>query len=164
LRAGGYDFRQKGQITELVAPDFAFLFIVSDNRSPTDQPEHFAHANGATEMCAVWIATEKAEALARLLVHLGGREQSRKVLVPGMVEATVIALNEGEVIILPKAHQVLSGRPVIGASFCVRNLPQVQRTLADAGIEPWAGAKTSEEIVVEPARAHGLWLEFRTGS
>jgi catechol 2,3-dioxygenase-like lactoylglutathione lyase family enzyme len=163
LRSGGYDFRQEGQITKLVSPDFAFLFFVNDNRSPTDQPEHFAHANSATEMCAVWVATEKAEALVRLLVHLGGREQGRKVLAHDMVEATVVTLYEGEVIILPKSYQVISGRPVIGVSFRVRSLAQAQMALAKAGVEPWVGPNALEAIMVEPAKAHGLWLEFRVG-
>jgi hypothetical protein len=163
LRSGGYDFRQEGQITKLVSPDFGFLFFVNDNRSPTDQFEHFSHANSAIEMCAVWVATEKAEALVRLLVHLGGQEQCRKVLAPDMVEATVVNLYEGEVIILPKWYQVIFGRPVIGVSFRVRSLAQARMALAKAGVEPWVGPNALEAIMVEPAKAHGLWIEFRVG-
>jgi hypothetical protein len=109
LSEGGYEFRQEGEITELQLPEFAYLFIVRDNRSPTDRPEHFAHANGATALSAVWIATEHGDALARLLVQLGGRQRRRQVLAPDPVEATVVSLAEEEVFILPKRHQVLAG-------------------------------------------------------
>lgn len=164
LREGGYEFRQDGEITELLLPEFAYLFMVRDNRSPTDRPEHFAHANGATALSAVWIATENGNALARLLVQLGGRQGRRQVLAPDPVEATVVSLAEGEVFILPKHRQVLDGRPVIGASFSVPDLSVVRRTLVKAQIKSWKGTGTSERVVVEPTIAHGMWLEFRRGS
>lgn len=163
LRAGGYEFRQDSEITELRLPDFAYLFVVRDNRSPTDRPEHFAHANGSTALGAVWIATENGDALARLLIQLDGRQQRRQVLAPDPLEATVVTLAEGEVIILPKQHQVIAGRPVIGASFIVADMARVRRMLVQAQIEPWAGASAVERVVVEPSIAHGMWLEFRRG-
>jgi hypothetical protein len=163
LREGGYEFRQDGEITELVVPEFAYLFIVRDNRSPTDRPEHFAHANGATALSAVWIATENGDALARLLVQLGGRQARRQVLAPYAVEATVVTLAEGEVYILSRQHQVVAGRPVIGASFRVPNLSGVRRALTQAQIKSWEGAG-AERVVVEPSVAHGMWLDFRRGS
>jgi hypothetical protein len=164
LSEGGYEFRQEGEITELRLPEFAYLFMVRDNRSPTDRPEHFAHPNGATALSAVWIATEHGDALARLLVQLGGRQRRRQVLAPDPVEATVVSLAEGEVFILPKRHQVLAGRPVIGASFSVPDLSEVRRRLIQAQIKSWEGAGTAERVVVEPKVAHGMWIEFRRGS
>ncbi len=161
LRDGGYAFRHDGGLTELEAPEFASLFFLRDNRSPTDQPEHFAHANGATALRAVWIATEHDDVLARLLVQLGGREQRRQVFVPDPAEATVVTLAEGEVIILPAQHQVIAGRPVIGASFRVPDLARVRHLLSQARLEPWAGAGPAERVVVGPPLTHGLWLEFR---
>jgi hypothetical protein len=161
LREGGYEFRHDGAITELRSPDLAYLFVVRDNRSPTDRPEHFAHANGATALDAVWVAPHDGEALARLLVHLGGRRQRREVLAPDPVEATVVALAGGEVFILPRRHQLLPGRPVIGASFTVPDLAGVRRTLAEARITPRAGNGAAERVVVGPGNSHGLWLEFR---
>jgi hypothetical protein len=102
LRDGGYEFRQDGESTTLMAPEFSFLFFVRDNRSPTDRPDDFAHTNGATALSAVWVATENGESLARLLVPLGGQQERRKISAPDPVEATVVSLGEGEVIILPK--------------------------------------------------------------
>jgi len=163
LRDGGFDFRQDGERTHLLALEYAFLFVVRDNRSPTDRSEHFTHANGATALRAVWVATEDGDALARLLVQLGGREQRRQVFAPDSVTATAVAFDAGEVLILPASHQVLSGRPVIGASFRVRDLAKVTLALAQAHVVPWAGADRAERIIVEPCDAHGLCLEFRVG-
>lgn len=164
LRDGGYAFRQEGETTLLQAPEFAFLFFVRDNRSPSDRPEHFAHPNRATALNAVWVATEHGDALAQLLVQLGGRQQRRQVLAPDRSEATVVTLAAGEVVILPEQHQVVPRRPVIGASFLVPDLTRVRQILVPAQIEPWAGTGTGERVVVGPTVAHGIWLEFRRGS
>ena len=164
LRDGGYEFRQDGEVTKLLAPEFAFLFFIRDNRSPTDRPDQFAHANGATKLSAVWVATEHGESLVRLLLLLGGRQQRRQVHAPGPVEATVVSLAAGEVVILPGRYQLLPGRPVVGASFRVRDPARVGRRLVEGGIEPVAAAGTAERIVVGPGSAHGMWLEFRAGS
>ncbi|GJM43184.1 MAG: hypothetical protein DHS20C21_00260 [Gemmatimonadota bacterium] len=163
LREGGYEFRTDGEITELRSPGLAFLFIVRDNRSPTDRPEHFAHPNGAMALTTVWIATEHGDALARLLVRLGGRQRRQQVLAPNPTAATVVSLAEGEVFILPKGHQVLAGRPVIGASFTVRDLLEVRQRLLRAQIQPWQGSDPAERVVVEPKVAHGMWIEFLEG-
>lgn len=161
LREGGHAFRQDGELTVLLAPEFAFLFVVRDNRSPTDRPEHYAHANGVTALGAVWIAAENSDALAGLLVQLGGRQARRRVLAPGPVDATVVTLAEGEVVILPGTNQIRDGRPVIGASFRVAELTAVRRLLRQAQVSPWAGTGAEERVVVDPSVAHGLWLEFR---
>jgi len=163
LRAGGYAFSDAGGLTDLQSPELGFLFWIQDNRSPTDRPEHFAHANGATALAAVWLATDHGDALARLLVQLGGRQERRRVTAPGPADATVITLAEGEVIILPASHRLLPGRPIIGASFRVRDLPAVRRALSTGGVSPWTGAPSAERVVVEPSKACGLWLEFVAG-
>ena len=159
LRAGSYAFRDTNSWTDLTAPPFGFLFFIADNRSPTDRPEHFAHPNGATALGAVWIATDDGDALARLLVGLGGRQERREVLAPDTVEATVVTLAEGEVFILPARHQLLPGRPIIGASFRVRDIATVRRALAAGRVSP-RGELLANRLVVEPSKAHGLWLEF----
>ena len=164
LRSGGYQFQESGGITELQASNLAFLFFVRDNRSPTDRPEHFAHPNGATALGAVWIAPTQGDALTRLLVQLGGRPQRRQVLAPSPVDATVITLGEGDVFILPESHQLLPGRPLVGASFRVQDLDTVRRMLADGRVTPWPGAPAPQRVVVEPKASHGLWIEFRQGS
>ncbi len=163
LRAGGYPFRDRSGLTDLQSSELGFLFWVQDNRSPTDRPEHFAHPNGATALGAVWIATDDGDTLAGLLVALGGRQARREVSAPDKVEATVISLAAGDVFILPARHQLLPGRPIIGASFRVRDLATVRRALAAGGVPPRAGPPLADRLVVEPSKAHGLWLEFGSG-
>lgn len=160
LRAGGYPFRDAGGLTDVEAPGLGFLFWIADNRSPTDRPENFAHPNGATALAAVWIATDEGDALARLLVALGGRQQRRAVLAPDTVEATVVTLAEGDVFILAARHRLLPGRPIIGASFRVRDIATVRRVLAAGGVSPRTGLEGADRLVVEPSKTHGLWLEF----
>jgi catechol 2,3-dioxygenase-like lactoylglutathione lyase family enzyme len=163
LRRGGYTYRDADGLTDLRIRDLDYLFWIGDNRSPSDRPEHFAHPNGATALGAVWIATENGDALTRLLITLGGRLERRRVFAPEAVDATVVTLAEGEVLILPARCQLLPGRPVIGASFRAGDLSAVKRTLASAGITPWKASRPdmTDRVVVEPAHAHGLWLEFR---
>lgn len=163
LSAGGYAFDDTNGLTDLRTPALAYLFWVADNRSPTDRPEHFAHSNGAKALGAVWIATDDAEALARLLVQLGGRRTQRDVLAPAPIAATVVTLNEGDVFIVPARHQILKGRPIIGASFRVSDLSTVRQALTRGRIAPWTGPGSTDRVVVEPSKAHGLWLEFRPG-
>jgi hypothetical protein len=161
LRAGGHAFRQSGGLTDLEAGRFGYLFWLQDNRSPTDRPEHFAHANGATALGAVWIATDDGDALASLLVQLGGRRERRRVFAPDALDATAVTLDAGEVLILPARLQLLPGRPVIGASFRVTDLGLVKRTLSRANVSPRPDDGAISRVVVEPKHAHGLWLEFR---
>lgn len=160
LRAGGYPISHAGGLTDLQSPELGFLFWIQDNRSPTDRPEHFAHPNGATALDAVWIATDDGDALARLLVALGGRQERREVFAPDTVEATVVTLAEGHVVIVPARHQLLPGRPIIGASFRVKDLATVRRALAAGRVSPRTGLGLADRLVVEPSNAHGLWLEF----
>ncbi|MEZ5418878.1 MAG: VOC family protein [Vicinamibacterales bacterium] len=164
LRAGGYAFREEGGFTRLLAPEFSFLFFVRDNRSPTDRPEHFAHANGATALRAIWVGTEHGAALVRLLVSLGGRPERRTVLVPEPAEATVVDLSSGEVVVLPPSHRAVPGRPVFGAGFRVSDLAAVRRALEAAKIPLAHGAAPGTRLTVGPNVAHGLWIEFRDRS
>jgi catechol 2,3-dioxygenase-like lactoylglutathione lyase family enzyme len=160
LRNGGYPFRENAGITALRSSKLSAIFLVRDNRSPTDRPEHFAHANGATAMRAVWLAPKDGDAVIRFLTHLGGRPQRRQVLAPGPVEATIVRLASGEVVVLPEEGHLLAGRPVIGASFTVPDLARIRQLLREASITPRSEEGAAARILIEPADAHGLWLEF----
>ena len=161
LKAGGFAFHDRGGLVDLETPGLGYLFWIGDNRSPTDRPEHFAHANGATGLAAVWIATDDGEALRRLLVTLGGRCKRKQVPAPDAVDALVVTLDEGEVVILPASRQLLPGRPIIGASFRVSDLGATRGALGKAGIVPRRAPSGADRIVVEPKDTHGLWIEFR---
>jgi catechol 2,3-dioxygenase-like lactoylglutathione lyase family enzyme len=161
LRSGDHAFERDGNITRPRQPDLAYLFVVRDNRSATDRPEHFEHRNGATALRAVWIATGAGRELERLLLDLGGSSARRTVCAPDSVTATVVSVDRGEVVILPESHQVVAGRPIIGVSFQVADVEPVGRQLSSAGIAARIEAGAPGRVIVPPAETHGVWLEFR---
>jgi hypothetical protein len=143
-------------------PRLSFIFFVRDNRSSTDRPAHFAHANSAMAMTEVWIAAGDASALSELLNALGAVAKKEKVFVPEPTSATVFAMENGKVVLLPEAHQRIKGRPIVGASFRVSDLDAVARTLASANISAVRVGKEggSPRLLVPPQAAHGIWLGF----
>jgi len=124
-------------------PRLAYLFFVGDNRSPTDRPEHFAHANGTTAVVGVWLADAENPALIELLTALGAPPVRREVRVPEPTTALVSTVENGEIVLLPKSRRSIADRPILGAVLAVR---------APAG---------SRSRFVPPEQARGLWLEFR---
>jgi hypothetical protein len=161
LRLGGYAFSRDGDVIDIQQPPLNYLFVVRDNRSPTDRPEHFAHQNGATALRAVWIATQGGEELERFLVRLGGHSERRTLQAPASATTTVVTIDHGEVVILPASHQVVPARPIIGVSFRVSDLDVVNRLLSAADVAFRAEPNAPRRVVVPPHQAHGVWLEFR---
>lgn len=134
---------ERGTFFTLKDPRLDYLFFGSDNRSPTDKPAHFAHANGTTALVGVWLADADNPALIELLTALGSPPVRREVHVPDRAMALVSTLENGEIVLLPKSRRMIPGRPVIGAVLATK------RTMLPApGFVP-------------PDQAHGLWLEFR---
>jgi hypothetical protein len=162
LRRGGYPFTHEGGLTQIQSPGLDYLFVVRDNRSPTDRPEHLAHANTASALIRVWIATDEAGELVRLLAALGASAETRTVRAPMPVRAHVVKVENGEIVILPASHQVARGRPIVGATFRVREVAAVARYLSAAGVSVLdeSPGDRARRVVVPPAAAHGLWLEF----
>lgn len=136
LKAADLPYDDRGDVPIVPLPGLEWLFFVGDNRSPTDRPEHFAHANGATAMSRVWVAPDDPAPLRRVLTALGATIESRKVAAPDPVDAEVAQLDNGEILILPPEHQLIPGRPIVGATFTARESRA-------------------------PRRLHGLWIEFR---
>jgi hypothetical protein len=161
LRSGEYAFSRNGEITTLGHPEFDELFFVRGNRSPTDRPEHIAHANGATALRSIWIATAAAVELERLLVRLGGTSARRHVGAPDPAVATSVSLGRGEVVILPASRQLVAGRPIIGAGFAARDLDLLARQLLAARVPARVDDGPPRRVLVPAGAAHGLWLEFR---
>ncbi len=160
LHAGGFAFTSDGDLTALRSPGLSWLFFVRDNRSPTDQPGHFAHKTGALALGTVWIATDEADTLVRLLTLLGGATGRQIRHAPGPIEATVVTLGEGEIVILPASHQLVTGRPVIGAGFRVRESDVVRHLVSGSasGVREYPGMPGM--VLIPPDRAHGLWIAF----
>jgi hypothetical protein len=141
-----------------------YLFFGGDNRSPTDKPEHFAHANTTETLIGVWIADVENGALRKLLDALGAKYQTGTVMLPAKTSATLAELDGATITILPRSTRLISDRPIIGAVLKTRSLEAVERVLKKAGLAPairrieGPGYKS---IVLPPEQAHGLWLEFR---
>ena len=163
LESIGQPYVRQGGFVTLAEPGFDYLFFGGSNRSPTDRPEHFAHANTASAMIGVWIAGGDVPRLSRLFASLGALIIEKQVFVPERINATVARLENGEITFLPASRQVMSGRPIVGAVFKTRDLGKAQRL--------WASTDNAAPVVVQAARhrslfippqtAHGIWLEFR---
>jgi hypothetical protein len=142
----------------LALPDYVFLG--PRNQSPTDRPEHFAHANGAQSFISVWLAGADLSTERKLLGATGATFSTREVRVPNPLRADVAQLREGTVILLPASRQVLPGRPIVGATLSVADVAVARRV-----VEKAAGAAkiivAERSIFLPPSMTHGLWIELR---
>ncbi len=151
LDAAAIDHDSGDGLLTLADPQLGFLFIVRDNRSPTDLPEHFAHANGAVAMSEVWLALDPAalDRLSALMRALGASASRATVDAPTPTPATIFDLQNGRLIVVAGDRQRIPGRPIIGAAFRVDSAAHDDRVLTPR--------------LIEPAAAHGLWLLLRPG-
>jgi glyoxalase-like protein len=136
-----------------------YVFFGPRNASPTDRPEHFAHANTASALVAVWLAGDLA-AERRMLKAGGAAFEDRTVHVPDPVPATVSRLRQGEVLLLPPSRSMIPSRPIVGVTVRVGSITVARRVLAENGV-PTRGAADGPTVFVPPEAAHGLWLEMR---
>lgn len=139
----------------LNADPLQYIFMFGRNQSPTDRPEHFAHANTAESLIGVWLAADDLSAERRVLEKIGARIKAEAVRVPEPITAPVAHLDEGEVVLLPGTHQLVPGRRIVGATVRVRDLAAARRVLGGRGRE------SGSSIFLPPPIAHGLWLELR---
>jgi catechol 2,3-dioxygenase-like lactoylglutathione lyase family enzyme len=149
-------FDQAAGLTTFKDPSLSFVFITPDNRSPTDRPEHFAHANRAFAMSEVWIASEESAPLKTLLLALGAKSKVGTVQVPESTEGEAFELQNGRVIVVPGRYQLREGRPVIGVVMSTMLDPRESPTHE----RPHVSTSRSASLI-EPNDAHGFWLEFR---
>lgn len=157
-------YRRMPPVIDILEDPLDYVFIGPRNQSPTDRPEHFAHANTAQSLVAVWLAGDDLGAERRLLAALGAALAEETVHVPEPLKATVARLPEGEVVLLPGSHQLVPGRRIVGATLRVRSagtaaavLERLPRWLRPRRVSD--GKATS--LFLAPAAAHGLWLELR---
>jgi catechol 2,3-dioxygenase-like lactoylglutathione lyase family enzyme len=156
--AGVAHVRDGGLITFPEAHPLGAMFFSGRNHSPTDRPEHFAHANTAETLVALWLAGDLA-AEKELLGLFGGTSTSATVRVPAPVRAEVVAIEDALVYLLPPAHQLQPGRKVVGVTVRVRSLESARAALALAGRD--APIEAEGSLFVPPSAAHGLWIELR---
>lgn len=138
LQAAAIPHRLDGSGLQLTDPRLDWVFFAADNRSPTDRPEHFAHANGAFATREVWVALDDAAPLERLLSALGAQPHEERRSAPFEVQARVFELADGgRVVIVPGPHRLVAGHPLIAVVMATRTGPA-----------RW----------LPPGQAHGLWL------
>ena len=143
----------------------AWLIVVQDNRAPTDRPEHFIHPNGAAALARVWVAPEDPQSLRQLLSALDEQTTTAVVAAPARVDATVVRVTNGEVVILPASHQLTPDRPIVGVTFRVRSLEATARYFAEAGVRVDISPDPlgARRVLIAPSEARGMYLEFREG-
>jgi catechol 2,3-dioxygenase-like lactoylglutathione lyase family enzyme len=139
-----------------------YIFFGPRNRSPTDRPEHFVHANTAESLLGVWIAADNLSRERRLLRAVGATFSRRVVRAPDRLTVDVARLPEGEVLLLPAARQLVSGRRVVGATLRVASLDKARAALSRFDLLPGGGVD-STRLVLPPSVTHGIWLELREG-
>lgn len=160
LNAAEIAFEDGGVLT-LSDPRLKFLFFVQDNRSPTDRPEHFAHANSANAMTGVWLALDEpaSAALKRLLLALGAKHTHETAHAPGTVRADVFRVENGRIVVVRKRGATDDTRSIFGAEFRVRSIVETERRLRASKLG-FERTGRSRIVRVKAGLAHGLRLEF----
>ena len=155
---------ERDRVPQRLAAPLEYVFFGPRNASPTDRPEHFAHANTGESFIEVWLAADDLSPERQMLEKLGATFARRRVHVPDPLVADVARLAEGEVIFLPGSRQVVKGRRIAGAAVRVKSLAAARRVIDTARLPltPAPGSSRSS-IFLSPAVTHGLWLELREG-
>ncbi|HXW05137.1 MAG TPA: VOC family protein [Vicinamibacterales bacterium] len=144
--------------------ELSYIFVGPRNHSPTDRPEHFAHANTAESFIGVWLAAETLNRERAFLDTLGATFSDATVHVPEPVGAQVAGLPEGHVVLLPGSRQVVPGRRIVGATLRVRSLDAASAVLERQPFGRRLVRVTdarSASVFIPPGEAHGLWIELR---
>lgn len=139
------------------------LFFGRRQHSPTDRPEHFAHANTAFSLAGIWLAGATAE--QRLLANLGALPLNEPPCGPLGTGSAAVSLPEAEIVFLPESAQLVAGRGIVGATVTVKSIHTVESVLTTNRIRHDRVAGCGRQSLwVGPTAAHGMWLEFRQPS
>ena len=143
-------------------PEFdapAYIFFGGRNASPTDRPEHFAHANTAESLVAVWLAGADLSRERALLARYGSVTSDRPRRLLGF-DATVMRVGDGgAVYLLPANAGLHADRPIVGVTFRVRDLAAAARVLKQAGVAVQTSG--AESLLLAPGVTGGIWIELR---
>jgi hypothetical protein len=156
---GVFGARREGLITFPVGHRLRPIFFGGRNKSPTDRPEHFAHANSAYSLTRAWLALDDVAPELELFGAVGGSLSEEQVQVPASTRTRTVRFGSDRILLLPGSRQHLAGRPVVGASVVVTRLSDVRRALQPSGLKPVAS--TSGTILLPPELTYGIWLQFR---
>ena len=140
---------------------YRHVFFGVMNHSPTDRPEHFAHANTAVALDAVWVAGPDHEAEVELLGLLGASPCGQIELPGARGPVRVVPLREGSLYLAPGSTQSVPGRRIVGVTVRVADLDAASDALARAGLAtPVRAHVRGRSLLVAPDAAFGLWLEL----
>lgn len=157
-------YNSAGSILSFFEKDpLRYIFFGRRNKSPTDEPKHFRHSNGAEALIGVWLAGDDLSAERELLKTLGASLVEEEVRVPEALRTTVAVFPEGEVILLPGGRQLVSGRRIVGATVRTRDLDLLRRELTKNNLRSPSPVRSDKGVSVflSPETTHGIWLEFR---
>jgi len=135
------------------------FFFAKRQHSPTDRPDHFAHRNTALSLYGARLADASMEQhLDELPV---GAPAERSACAPFGTASKMLLLPEGEIVFLPARAQAASTRSIVAVTVAVQDLDVTQRVLNENRVpyRQMIGC-AHRGLWVEPAHAHGLWLEF----
>jgi hypothetical protein len=140
-----------------------YIFLGPRNHSPTDRPEHFAHPNAAESLIAVWLAADDFSRERQLLQAVGATLERRNVRVPDAIAVDVARLREGDVLLLPAAHQLVTDRRIVGATVRVKSIAVAGRQIdrLPGASPPRMSGNGWSSIFLPPSLTHGLWIELR---
>lgn len=150
-----------GRVPRRLSAPLDYIFFGPRNASPTDRPEHFAHANTAESFISVWLAADDLSPERQLLGKLGARLVRRQSNVSAPLMTDVAVLAEGEVVFLPASRQVIKGRRIAGATVRVKNLATAVRVIDNAKTRIAERGAVKGSVFLSPEVTHGLWLELR---
>jgi catechol 2,3-dioxygenase-like lactoylglutathione lyase family enzyme len=134
-------------------PDY--FFFGPRQASPTDRPEHFAHANSAYALTRVWLADDDLSAERRLLEALGATFRRETADFPDPIQVELAEFPQGSVALLAGVYQTVRGRRIAGITVAVRDL---DAAAARAGT---GARRTGSSVFVDPRIAAGYRLELR---
>ena len=156
LRSNGFPVQDDKSILTFAAGNPLHpLFFGGRNKSPTDKPEYFAHANSAVRLSALWVRDNQE--LRTLLRSLGMSLIPTQRCPPiSPPESNVATLPEGDVYLVPSALAT-----VVVARIEVRNLVTLKSVLKKNKV-PMTNHVTCDPgaVWISPTIAHGIWLEF----
>jgi Glyoxalase-like domain len=137
-----------------------YIFFSLNRPSPTDRPEHKAHANAAAGLHAVWLAHADPSPEIRMLERLGARACPSRLMLPIGAVRQEIRLARGSLYLVPRA-ETPPRRAIAGVTVEVTDLDSARASLR---LPPGAVTEGRDArgrwLRVAPQHAHGLWMEF----
>lgn len=132
--------------------------------SPTDQPRHFEHANGALGVDRVWLAPSDPAPVERMLARLGAPLRPTQACLATCTAARTAHAAHGDIVLLPATAQQVRGRAILGAAVRVTSLGRVRAVLQRSGIPigPDGALDRGDSILLPPPLANGMWVEFHS--